>query len=1002
MQVTALPSWVAACYDHGCSRCALSKGVSHVCLRGRGSEQASVLIVGEAPGYHEDRQGAPFVGPSGQLLDELLSQVGLSQSQVYITNVVKCRPPDNREPTDTEIIACVDYLWNEIQNLRPKVIVTLGKPATRVLTGLQAKMGEIRGRPKVVSFGTDLVDAEGKALVFNIPVIPSWHPAYILRGNERARADLANDLALALRVATEGLPKETARNYREIGSHEELVAWADDLVSRYAAGALIYGAIGVDLETNTPYGEKPTPWDPRYTIISIQVSSGPGEAVFIPVILEGSAFASALGIRVLCDQLKKVFDRVPVAGQNFKGDYLWLYCKLGLRVEKLVFDVLLAHHCLWGGSQPNDLDYLITRYLGQASHKSLITNALDAMRAPGKQLDFSCAPRDLLVRYGCDDAETTLRLYPILRELLRAEDYSSYGRAGKQHYRNLYEAFLGLYMQPWRCVVDMEIAGAPLDYKELPLLEASLYKEMSEQLAIVHSSRFHAPWQERTKKENKKRRKQRKKSAGYYLCNSCGWYSEPRFERAAVECCLACHGSDLRAKRKMLPTGEMDIDLEQPEWIYQDLNPASPQQVALLLWTIMRLPGGGTTDREAKEEALEYCALQGLEEHAAVLRALLSYAKASKLYTAYAKSLPNYIKVRTLEDETSNYPTREFEPRTGLWYMHTNYYQDGTVTGRLSTREPPLHTVPRKSVIKRIFISRSPDGFVVCGDYSQLEVRLFVVESGDRDLRDVFIRGEDPHRSAAAKTYGVALGDVTEEQRQLAKATIFGLLYGSEASSIADRTGLTEAAAAKIKDDFLNSAPLIKKWIADQHKFARKYKVCISKVGRIRFLQEDLDSGVQRKIAHALRCAVNTPIQGLGSDITLGSVSRVAYRFRREGLSSVVFGSVHDSGLYDVQGLELLSALKILREEMQDKLPVIYPWLNVPLAVDFTMGLNWCDQMKVHLEGDFLMLSGKLSLLTPIVHRLGLTWKVFPEKIIRSRGKDGIDEVTASLKLAPR
>lgn len=109
-----------------CSRCKLCKGRTKS-VPGEGNPNASILFIGEGPGFHEDKQGRPFVGPAGQFLDELLGSINLKRSDVFIANVVKCRPPSNRDPEPEEIIACNDYLDRQITAINPKVIVTLGR-----------------------------------------------------------------------------------------------------------------------------------------------------------------------------------------------------------------------------------------------------------------------------------------------------------------------------------------------------------------------------------------------------------------------------------------------------------------------------------------------------------------------------------------------------------------------------------------------------------------------------------------------------------------------------------------------------------------------------------------------------------------------------------------------------------------------------------------------------------------------------------------------------------
>jgi DNA polymerase len=148
-----------------CKRCKLSPGRTQIVF-GDGSPRAELIFIGEGPGAEEDLQGLPFVGAAGQLLNNLLSKLGLRREEVYIANVVKCRPPENRNPEPDEIEACLPFLKMQIAAIRPKVIVTLGKIATQALLGIQTPITQIRGQWQ--KFG-------------NIMVMPTFHPSYLLR-----------------------------------------------------------------------------------------------------------------------------------------------------------------------------------------------------------------------------------------------------------------------------------------------------------------------------------------------------------------------------------------------------------------------------------------------------------------------------------------------------------------------------------------------------------------------------------------------------------------------------------------------------------------------------------------------------------------------------------------------------------------------------------------------------------------------------------------------------
>lgn len=174
---------IEADFVRGCIRCKLHSQRTQTVF-GAGRSRPGIVFVGEGPGAEEDRQGIPFVGRAGQLLTRMIAAMTLTRDQVYICNVVKCRPPDNRTPTDDEMQACSPYLWRQLAILRPKVIVTLGRPATQTLLTTKTPIGRLRGEfhdfppPAMAHLGLPAC-----------PLMPTFHPAYLLRSpGEKAKA----------------------------------------------------------------------------------------------------------------------------------------------------------------------------------------------------------------------------------------------------------------------------------------------------------------------------------------------------------------------------------------------------------------------------------------------------------------------------------------------------------------------------------------------------------------------------------------------------------------------------------------------------------------------------------------------------------------------------------------------------------------------------------------------------------------------------------------------
>lgn len=158
----------------GCTRCELHRTRTRTVF-GQGSPTPRVVFVGEAPGFEEDQQGLAFVGRAGQLLTSMIKAMGFSRDEVFICNVLKCRPPGNRTPAHDEIAACSPYLFEQLRILRPEVIIALGAPASQTLLRTGESIGRLRGR--FHEFYPSGTAGEGES----IPLMPTYHPAYLLR-----------------------------------------------------------------------------------------------------------------------------------------------------------------------------------------------------------------------------------------------------------------------------------------------------------------------------------------------------------------------------------------------------------------------------------------------------------------------------------------------------------------------------------------------------------------------------------------------------------------------------------------------------------------------------------------------------------------------------------------------------------------------------------------------------------------------------------------------------
>ena len=182
-----------------CTKCALAQGRTQVVF-GSGSPHADLMFVGEAPGFHEDQQGVPFVGQAGKLLDKLLDGIGLTRADVFVANVLKCRPPGNRDPMPEEIAACEPHLFRQIELIEPKLVATLGNFATKLLSGKPAGITRVHGHEQEVTLGSRTV-----------ALYPLYHPAAALYTPSMLKVleeDFARIPALLERASVEAAPEE--------------------------------------------------------------------------------------------------------------------------------------------------------------------------------------------------------------------------------------------------------------------------------------------------------------------------------------------------------------------------------------------------------------------------------------------------------------------------------------------------------------------------------------------------------------------------------------------------------------------------------------------------------------------------------------------------------------------------------------------------------------------------------------------------------------------------
>jgi len=417
--------------NHACTRCKLCKtstaGMkSYVCLNGRGMVPADIMLIGEAPGFTEIVEEKPFVGDAGKVLTACMKEAQLARNEVYVTNVVKCRPPENRPPTREEMAACLPYLTQEIWQVAPKVIVLLGASPLMALLGKKG-ITKIRGQV--------LHSAE-----FNCQVIPTFHPSYVMRraDDSTIRAKFIDDLVLARRLALTGKMEKTRKpvNYELVQTLEGMEALVEKLLR----------APVIDFDTETT-GSNPK----ECKLICVSFSLRECEATVVPLWVDGAAWWGKDTEKILA-HLKTVFESsVPKCCQAGCLIDIPFLRAAGINVQHYDYDTLIMDYLLDENKPENqrglkDFAWDLTDMGGYEMELDKLVLELNIDKgAEG----FARIPFDTLWKYSASDADALGRCRRIFYERMQKEE--------------LTWLFHEVVMPVANVLIDIEEAGIKVD-----------------------------------------------------------------------------------------------------------------------------------------------------------------------------------------------------------------------------------------------------------------------------------------------------------------------------------------------------------------------------------------------------------------------------------------------------------------------------------------------------------------------------------------------------------
>ena len=351
------------------------------------------------------------------------------------------------------------------------------------------------------------------------------------------------------------------------------------------------------------------------------------------------------------------------------------------------------------------------------------------------------------------------------------------------------------------------------------------------------------------------------------------------------------------------------------------LNIASPRQVGQVIYEKLNLAPGRTKSKKdsypTDDETLSMLPVS----HPFVGK-VLEYRAVRKMLSTYLEPLAALI-----------------DPRDGR--LHTTFNQALTATGRLSSVRPNLQNIPisteRGREIRKAFVPGTPGGSIVSADYSQIELRLMAVLSGEPALIEGFRAGADIHADTASRIFHTPLAEVTRDQRRQAKVANFGIIYGISPFGLAQRMGIPRTEARSFIESYFRHYPMVQEYMQKAAEDARSKGYVETIYGRKRFLP-DISSRnpVVRQLAE--RNAINAPIQGSAADIIKLAMIRVWHRMKDAGLVSKMVLQVHDELVIDVVPGELEAVTDIVKTEMEGVCS-----LAVPLAVECNYGENWLE-----------------------------------------------------------
>lgn len=866
----------------------------------RGPSDALIIVVGEAPGDQEIRQGGiPFVGPSGVLLTEVIRRAGGEELPILYTNAMQCQPPSSAEPYAAGIAACRDRLFAQINEYPRRLVIATGNSSLRALIGRDG-ITKLRGQ---------ILRVEGLP-----PIISTFHPSAVLRavGNYRY---FAQDLAHAIRIGRGAqIPATGESHYRVIRNLEEAGQWVGWLKGRKL--------LAMDIETTGL-----SPRNDRITYVGI--SWMPHQAVIFPA--------------ALISALNGLFDgpeRPLTVWQNGKFDTAFLR-NAGVNCP-LDHDTLLLHLCLNEQPGTHGLKQLANDLLGSNDYEDGLHEHLKKTGC-----GWGGLPEEILLPYLAKDCDYTYRIASILLPQVEADP----------GLRNLYYNVL---LPASRALQEVERAGIWLDTEKVQAARIALEADKERAISLLSETGFDAwdadlyrretgvktnvsgPTMKQVARYNfgrqqtiwflerlgRKMESLNQKSIKEALAS---WPEEEESTKflSLYSLYLQAKGAvdRMEAQQEAMADAEKGRLLSQLEgakgalenwervyWkpaaiveakrVFRPL-PFSPGSYQQVRWVLGRL---GVQVPDTTEATLT-----PFGEHPFV-RALLDFRGAAKALSTYVEGIS-----KIAADEPDG-------------RVHATYLIQGTVTGRLSSAGPNMQNIPRSPMMRGMF-GAPPGRILVEADFSQAELRTLAHFSGDEFLRGVYAAGRDLHAEMAAAIFGKGF---TKEQRTAAKTINFGIVYGLSVHGLSRQLSISQEEAQSMIDGWYARVPKVRKYLEDCRAAPLSGEVLTTPFGRKRrygLILEENAGAVQRE-------ATNYAIQSVASDLAL--LSAIETQPKLAEMGALITNIVHDSVLVECDDHpEMIDAVARLLVTTMRAIPAKWLQTDVPFDADAKFGRHW-------------------------------------------------------------